>query len=300
MYETEKNVIKKRLDEELYHVLRESDAILAGGAITSIFTNREINDWDIYFKTKEGFSNFLREIYGLNKENFVDGQRVARVTHTTDRSILLSSEDQKVQLVVFKLFPTITDIFNSFDFTINMGAYDFKTESFVLHKDFLKHNAQRYLKVNVDTDYPLISTLRVQKYVERGYTISKSQMLRLLLAVNKKNIDSWEVFNDEVSGMYGLEPKEIFDTTKDFSLDFAIEQLDQVFLPFKFKNLDTQPDFQNLIKKYNNLIDKETLDWIESNKEKWSTYSWTKFDNSKFYIDRDEIINNSFDNDLPF
>lgn len=299
MYETEKNIIKKYLDEDLYHIFRESDAILAGGAVTSIFTNREINDWDIYFKTKEGFSNFLRESYGFNKDNILDGNRIARVTHTTDRSILINSESNKIQLVIFKLFPTIEDIFNSFDFTINMGAYDFKTEEFVLHNDFLKHNSQRYLKINTNTDYPLISTIRIQKYVERGYTISKSQMLRLLLAVNKKNIDSWEVFIDEVNGMYGLEPKEIFDTTKDFSLESAIEQLDQIFLPSKFKNLDNQPEFQDLVKKYNKFIDNKTLDWIDSNKEKWSTYSWSKFDNSEFYIERNEI-NNVFNDEIPF
>lgn len=46
-------LIKKFIDPDLYEILANMDAYLAGGAISSLFTNRKINDFDIYFQ-KEG------------------------------------------------------------------------------------------------------------------------------------------------------------------------------------------------------------------------------------------------------
>ena len=266
LFENEKNRIKKILSEEVYDVFKENRVVLAGGAITSLFTNAIINDLDIYFKDKNGFCKVIHEAYS---NEWVNGFNQLRVNHTTDRSILCSGEhDIKIQLIVYKLFPTINDIFNAFDFTINMGAYDFETESFVFHEDFFKHNAQRYIDFNPKTDYPLISAMRVQKYVERGYTISKAQMLRILLAVNNKNIDSWEVFVDEVSGMYGLEPGEIFDMEKSISVEEAITQLDKVFLPGKHYEKNIPQDKRKLFEKYPHLLTDNVVMWMEENKNK--------------------------------
>ena len=47
MYEVEKRKIKEMLGSEVYDVLKETKCVLAGGAITSLFTNKEINDFDI-------------------------------------------------------------------------------------------------------------------------------------------------------------------------------------------------------------------------------------------------------------
>src|SRR5690606_10611694 len=113
--------------------------------------------------------------------------------------------------IVYKFFETPEDVFNAFDFSVNMGAYDFKERNFVLDSRFLRHNAQRYLEVNTNTDYPLISVLRVDKYREKGYRISKPQMLALLMAVSSLKLDSWEQAQDQFSGMYGVDPDKLFD-----------------------------------------------------------------------------------------
>lgn len=154
---------------------------------------------------------------------------------------------------------------------MELGEKEYAQETFTCHPDFLKHNAQRYLGFSEKTRYPLVSALRVQKYKERGYDISKGQMLKLLLAVNAKNIDSWEVLLDELGSMYGLKPDEIFDTSKEFSLESAMEQLDKVFtIPNKmYKNVSI--DWDSIYKEFIGKWDSDTVEWMES---KGTTYSY--------------------------
>src|SRR5690606_3144507 len=94
------------------------------------------------------------------------------VNGLTQRSIMIGDKENIHQLMWFKYFNTAQDIFNSFDFTVCMGAFDFETEEFIFHPDFFKHNSQRYLKFNTGTDFPVMSLLRVDKYRQKGYDIS--------------------------------------------------------------------------------------------------------------------------------
>lgn len=50
-YQFEKNKLYAYLGEELVEALKRNEAIIAGGAITSLFNNKEINDVDIYFRS---------------------------------------------------------------------------------------------------------------------------------------------------------------------------------------------------------------------------------------------------------
>lgn len=241
---------------DLEPILEDVGAIIAGGAITSVFTNQEVNDLDIYFPNKESFSRFITSM--LLKEsgfqNFV---------HMTDRSILMTNHQEvKAQLIYYRFHGTAEDIFEDFDFSVNMGAYDFGRKCFVLHKDFLRHNAQRYFTINPFTAYPLISMLRVDKYQKKGYTTSKPQVLRLLLAITQLELDGWDDVVSQIGGMYGVNPEKLFDRSKEFSIDEVILQLDKVealetsdyiqgvdFVDFK-KNLESSitPELFNIIK----------------------------------------------------
>ncbi|HET8689808.1 MAG TPA: hypothetical protein VFM18_24660, partial [Methanosarcina sp.] len=219
-YNTELKKLKNLVSSDTWDILVASNAIIAGGAITSVFCNREVNDIDVYFRNEEDFITFIEEVYS--------GSYTLIANNMTNRSILFKDRktEQDVQVICYKWFPHILGLFVDYDFTINMGALDCSNEEFLLGPQFLKHNAQRYLSFNEGTAYPLISALRVNKYLEKGYTISKAQMLRILLTINAKNIDSWETLKDEIGGMYGLDMNEVFDETKEFNLHDAIKTLD--------------------------------------------------------------------------
>ncbi len=264
----EKEAKKLRIfSEELWNLLAENGCWIGGGAITSVFTNKPINDIDVYFPNKEAFSNVMAHVYGVSWNGGGDlSFRNCIVQHVTNKSILITSDEEKVQFIVFRFFESVQDIFDSFDFTAVMGAFNMKDEEFILHPDFLKHNAQRFLSFNKGTAYPLISMLRVDKYRERGYTTSKQEMLKIGFAINAKNFDSWEKAIDEVGSMYGLDPEKVFDTTKPFSIDEVITQLDNLLIPVKFINTNPVHDFFKLAKLMPEKLTPEVLEYVEKYK----------------------------------
>lgn len=241
-------ILKSQLNEELWDLLADNGCWIAGGACTSIFSNKEINDIDVYFPSKTAFAKVTAELFGLDYELILKNKRITQtwedrheasislssnwdagiIKHVTQKSLMLQSGDTLVQLINHKFFDSPGEIFDSFDFTINMCAYDMTGKLFIYHEDFFKHLAQRYLKFNPNTSYPFNSSLRVQKYKERGYTISKSEFTRILLAIAKKNMNSWYDLIEELGGMYGEQPEDVFDMTKKFTLDEALEQLDNI------------------------------------------------------------------------
>lgn len=253
MYDKERKKLEALVGKELWNLLKENNCFIAGGAITSIFTNKEVNDVDVYFQSAEEFTEVIQAIFDIDgkRTDYDLEYKSAVVNHVSGKAVLILGEtQQKIQLIAHQFYPNAPEIFNTFDFTINMGAYDMQNEMFWFHPEFFKHLAQRYLQVNTNTSYPLISVLRVDKYRQRGYNISKAQMLRLLLAVNRKNIDSWQKLADELGGMYGTMPEEIFDYSKPFNLQEAIDRLDEIEIKeVLYKNSPT----------YNNVV--TTMPW---------------------------------------
>ena len=57
MYDWQKRKLKRELGY-FYDIFLNYECYLAGGAITSIFTNKEINDYDIFFKHKKRYRPF--------------------------------------------------------------------------------------------------------------------------------------------------------------------------------------------------------------------------------------------------
>lgn len=189
-------------------------AFCAGGAVTSVFTGNKINDVDVYFKSREAFELAVCQAY----------EDAFWCVASSKRAVTFSDNGRIVQLMHFDFFPTAADIFKAFDYTIVMGAYDYDAKDFVFHDDFLKHNSQRFLRFNHGTRFPLASATRVLKYQQRGYTIGKGDMLKIVMACRGVTINTWEQFKDQIGGAYG--DKVVFgreDTP--FTIEAAIEAL---------------------------------------------------------------------------
>lgn len=218
----EAKILKDHLGDTM-QAIADFGGIIAGGAITSVFTNKPVNDYDIYFPDAKKASQFVAALYSqeFGYHNF---------TNVTNKSLMFVSRDSeaKCQLIFYKFHPDVQSIFNDFDFTINMGAYIPKEDKFILHEDFLKHNSQRTIQINTNTAYPIISVLRTQKYAERGYHVSKPQLVRLLLRLSQLGINSWKELKDHLGGMYGYNVDDIFPEDKEFSMELAISVLDSI------------------------------------------------------------------------
>lgn len=186
-------------------------AIIAGGALTSAFTGQPINDVDLYFKSKEDFIEAVAEAY----------ESSLWCVAATDRAITFVSGDDVIQLMHFDFFEDAEAVFDAFDYTIVMAAYDIDKAEFVFHEDFFKHAAQRFLRFHSGTRYPYGSLMRVLKYQDRGYKIGRSDMLRIGLALQKVELNSWEDLAKAIGGQYGEQA--LIETETEFSIDAAME-----------------------------------------------------------------------------
>lgn len=275
-------VIRARMGTEVYNLLKDTGCILAGGALTSLYSGAPVNDWDIYLTQPDALGRIITEVYGYSEHEYLCNFDV-RVNMTTDRSILATTKDteEKLQFIHYCQHKSAEDIFKAFDFTINMAAYDFGKESIIMHPHFLEAVAGRRLVFNPSTHYPLVSALRVQKYKDRGYNISKAEMLRILFTVANKEYDSWETVIEEIGGMYGVAPKDLFDTSKEFSIDEVINQLSTVSLREKFGYAESL-HFDEVVERVKGNLDPNFMNWFNS---ECPTNYWgnPKYDYEKMY-----------------
>jgi len=203
--------LKKLLTAAVNFTPRNS--FIAGGALTSVFTGQPINDVDIYFKTKEAFIDAVRSAYDSG----------LWCVAASDRAVTFAQGDDIVQLMLFDFFEDANEIFDAFDFTACMAAYDVDAESFVFHRDFFKHNAQRHLSFHSGTRYPFGSLLRTIKYRERGYKLGRGDLLRIALCCHGVKLESWDDLAAAVGGQYGERVQ--LETDKPFSVAAAIDLL---------------------------------------------------------------------------
>lgn len=193
-------------------------AFIAGGALTSAFTGTPINDADMYFKDKDSFICAVEQAYdeGL------------WCVAATDRAVTFVQGESVIQLMHFDFFETAESIFDAFDFTVCMAAYDLDKKEFIFHDDFFKHASQRFLRFHNGTRYPYGSLMRVLKYQQRGYKIGKSDMLRIGLACQRVEMKSWEDLSCAIGGQYGDIAKIETDTP------FSLEAADEMFQDTEF------------------------------------------------------------------
>jgi len=206
MHQREQHLLLKELDE-VVPFLKECGAILAGGAITALFTNARVRDWDLYFRDLESIKKAC-EVFSAHGE----------VTFETDTAITYKWGQRKKSFQIIK-HPSIIGsplhIFESFDFTICMGSYDFAADEFVLHQNFLKHLAQRRLVFHVGTRFPICSILRILKYQKRGYSISGVEMLKATLAVHRLEMETYADVREQLMGIDTAFLRELTDKFKE-------------------------------------------------------------------------------------
>jgi len=159
-------------------MVNESDPIkywIAGGAITSAITGEKINDFDLFSPTPEKLRDRLKKSIGYTtfEHDFFTNFRIA---------------NQKVQVITRYSPESQEAIFNTFDFTINCGAYDGLT--FAYHDRFWQDIATKRLVVN-ELFFPLKTMERVAKYSRRGYKVCPVGLLNIAKAINALQID-WD------------------------------------------------------------------------------------------------------------
>lgn len=205
--------MRSEKEKILEHVKDLTGCFVAGGAVTSVFTNADIADIDIYPKSAEALETTIQWAF----------ESSGWCSDKSTRAMTFKVGEMQIQIMHFDTFETADKIFECFDFTCCMGALDLDTKEFVLHPDFLKHCSQRFLKFNASTRFPYASAWRVQKYQGKGFTIGKMEFMKILLACQNLPIASWDDLRNQVGGVYG----EALDIPEDepFSYEGALKAL---------------------------------------------------------------------------
>jgi hypothetical protein len=230
----ERELLLKDLTSNEVDAFIKSNAFIAGGAITSVFSNKHIKDYDVFFRDEKSFEVCIRF--------FVHYTCVAKtinaVTYRTPNGIV-------IQLIHLHYFSAPTEIFNKFDFTVCCGLYDFSTGGFSLYKDFLKHLAQRKLIFNSNHEFPVASLSRSEKYKRKGFTIDQTNYLKIVMCIATLNIKTNADAAKQFQGMYFGKDKQQFSIFLKDETPFELEKF------IGFVSYETEsPTFMGKITEY--------------------------------------------------
>lgn len=220
---------------------------VAGGAILSPIIGQEVSDYDVYPKDQSKLFDILVE---------ADESYGAYVVKISDRCITLKcnkvikSDGERciMQIVTLDNFESADKIFETFDFTVCMGAYDCDEKKFYYHESFWEDVASRRINFNVDTRYPYASLVRVGKYAKKGFSIPKTEYLKLGMSIARHGLPvSWDELEKSIGGFYGKTLKlEVED--KEFNFDNAIEVLSNLKI-----RIEDESESE-IIKNYNRIV----------------------------------------------
>ena len=226
-YSEEKQLLLHGLSLRIIKILIKHKAFIAGGAITSIFSNKDIKDYDVFFRNEESFKAVESEFRAM-------GSKYAK-TNNANTYKNLDSTNTTIQLIKlpdsFKANPK--DIFNEFDFTACCGLYDFTEDRFYLHRDFLKHLSQRKLIFNTAHRFPISSLLRSEKYKLKGFTIDSVNHLKIVMCIGALNIRTNADAAKQLQGMYFGENKTAFTDLLTDETPFDLIKFFQVVEPMQ-------------------------------------------------------------------
>lgn len=217
-------------DDNLKHVF------VAGGALLSMATKSPVADYDLYLKN----SKYLLEVVEYIREcggyviKFSNNAITFKLNEKNDKG-----ERILVQLMYFKDFETAKDIFEVFDFSVCMAAFDCDTKKYHYGDTFWQDAASRTIRFNPKTRYPLNSMIRTIKYREKGFKFGKGEMTKIALAVAERGIPkTWDELTDAIGGTYGKELRFRIDEDK---TEFDLEHAYEILSDFEFNTTQVDP-----------------------------------------------------------
>lgn len=257
--------LNRELPQEYRDMISYYDCWLSGGAILSLVMGTEINDFDIYFKTKYDAYEFYKELNGTLISN-------------TDKSLVVkkhkNGETYFFNLIIFRYFDYAQDIFDSFDFTCCKAAWTGK--KFIYDSKFMPDVASRRIVYTPSFRYPIASLLRVYKYQKKEFTISRNEMLKIIFQITQHPINSIKDLEEELGSHYGIALNKIYPKDEEFTIPKLIDVLSN--LPddiFEMAGDQTNVKEPEMFKEIKEEIEKRTFEdhipkSLEYSKEEYS------------------------------
>ena len=182
----------------------QNDVFLAGGVFKSLVLDETPNDWDFYFKTKEGLSRFLDFV---SKNNYFqptsltnrDKIKSSKISLITDNAITFKFPKATIQFIIFETGKP-EEIISRFDFLHTQSYYDPATAKLECPT---QHIVGKELAFNPKAYTPLSAMKRMTKFIKQGWTISDEHVEALAQAIAGVNWKDPVEVKKQRRGMYG-------------------------------------------------------------------------------------------------
>ncbi|MDJ1139647.1 hypothetical protein [Marinicella marina] len=156
------------------------EAVIAGGAARSVHTKEEVNDVDVFLVGCSDFKERKEMAISALKAN-------AELVFQCPEGLLYSFRTEsglKIQLISKRNYSDVSDLFQSFDFTLCQFAFLHSDCSSIWNQDAAQDVTQKELKINKIT-YPVASLKRMSKYISYGYKPSQDFYLQMFTELHQ-------------------------------------------------------------------------------------------------------------------
>ena len=176
------NLISSIDDEEISSIIRDY-SFITGGCIPSMLMGEYVNDFDIYFTSKQ-YTELVVDYYkkkdskltsSNKKEKMLEQKGVFIPTLFTENAINLTD---KIQLIT-KFAGKPQSVVEQFDWQHIKSHFSMK-DGLVISDDTYKLIVEKEL-IYTGSNYPLSSLLRLRKYIKKGWTVSTKTIVHIII-----------------------------------------------------------------------------------------------------------------------
>jgi len=176
---------------------------VAGGAIRAFYAKEPINDIDLYFTSKTNRKAAERYLLGKDDAKIVfENKNVTKIFY-----------NNRIFDFCKKYYKTPKNCIKSFDFTVVQAAVDI-TNSYVDDCFFIDLCARKLRLATVPA--PFSSLSRLQKYIRKGYSMDKKDLVGLTKTLQKIQINenTGEAKNYDSDTTFGVPASHALTITK--------------------------------------------------------------------------------------
>lgn len=208
---------------------------ICGGCFKNIFNNEKVKDIDIFFKSRNDFTDAVLYYDSLTAGHWIDddpdnilGEDDAEYTflyeNTNVKAYIHKKTGVRIELCC-RIFGTAEEILDQFDFTITKFAY-YKEEvadvvdivdpfediiitsidthieyKILVHDKFFEHLHMKRLVTDNQIPFPMSTLERAFRYAKYGYFPCKETKMKIARAIKELSDEQLEVSESLYNGM---------------------------------------------------------------------------------------------------
>lgn len=190
----------------------QGDVFIAGGALTSYFSNRPLSDVDIFFENEldynfavKAFEDRWRDVTNPSVKGVHLNAKTFDINRLQNHPKSMPIPREKILIQLICKTRTLTETLDSFDFTVCKAAFSLIKGEFYFHPNFLLDLNTN--KLVLDGKYsPVTALYRVLKYQKKGFEIENLEMAKLVMGINRLELKTNKDALEHFKGVYITKP----------------------------------------------------------------------------------------------